>query len=304
MVVMDETKYIWMDGKLVGWKDAKVHVLTHTLHYGLGVFEGIRFYETDKGPAVFRLKDHTKRLFDGAKCSFMKVPYREDEINEAVLETIRKNEIKAGYIRPIFFYGYGKMGLDPHGAPVNVAIAVWPWGAYLGEDSVKVKTSSFIRLHPKSTHAERKICGHYVNSIFASCEAKEKGYHEALLLDYEGYCAEGPGENLFIVKDGKLLTPELGNILPGITRRSIIEIAKNESIEVEETKLKLEDVYNADEAFFTGTAAEVTVIESIDDKKIGNQAPGPVTEKLKGLFLDIVKGKNEKYKDWLAYANK
>lgn len=302
-MVMDETKYIWMDGKLVDWKDAKVHVLSHTLHYGLGVFEGIRFYETDKGPAVFRLKDHIKRLFDGAKCTFMKVPYTEEEINEAVLETVRKNEIKAGYIRPIFFYGYGKMGLDPHGVPVNVSIAVWPWGAYLGEEAVKVKTSSFIRMHPKSTHTECKICGHYVNSIFASLEAKEKGYQEALLLDYEGYCAEGPGENLFIVKDGKLLTPELGNILPGITRRSIIEIAKNEGIEVEETKLKLEDVYNADEAFFTGTAAEVTAIKSVDDKKIGKQSPGPVTEKLKGLFLDIVKGKNEKYKDWLSYVD-
>ncbi|MEK0337096.1 MAG: branched-chain amino acid transaminase [Nitrosopumilus sp.] len=300
---MDETKYIWMDGKLVGWKDAKVHVLSHTLHYGLGVFEGIRFYETDKGPAVFRLQDHIKRLFDGAKCSFMKVPYTQEKINEAVLETIRKNEIKAGYIRPIIFYGYGKMGLDPHGASVNVAIAVWPWGAYLGDGAIKVKTSSFMRIHPKSTHAECKICGHYVNSIFASLEAKEKGYQEALLLDYEGYCAEGPGENLFIVKNGKLLTPELGNILPGITRRSIIEIAKNEGIEVEETKLKLEEVYGADEAFFTGTAAEVTPIASLDDKKIGKQAPGPVTEKLKSLFLDIVKGKNEKYKDWLSYVD-
>ena len=303
MVFVDETKYIWMDGKFVDWDKAKVHVLTHTLHYGLGVFEGIRFYETDKGPAVFRLKDHTKRLFDGAKKAFMKVPYTEEQINGAVKETIRRNGIKAGYIRPILFYGYGKMGLDPHGAPVNAAIAVWPWGAYLGDGAVKVKTSSFIRIHPKSTHAECKFCGHYVNSIFASLEAKEKGCNEALLLDYEGYCAEGPGENLFIVKDGKLLTPKLGNILQGITRKSIIEIADNEGIEVKEARLKLEDVYNADEAFFTGTAAEVTAIESVDGKKIGKEAPGPVTKKLKELFLGIVHGKNGKYRDWLAYVN-
>ncbi len=299
---MDKTKYIWMDGKLVDWDKAKVHVLTHTLHYGLGVFEGIRFYETDKGPAVFRLKDHIKRLFHGAKMAFMEVPYTEDEINNAVLETIRKNKIKAGYIRPILFYGYGKMGLDPHGASINAAIAVWPWGAYLGEGAVKVKTSSFIRIHPKSTHAECKFCGHYVNSIFASLEAKEKGYNEALLLDYEGYCAEGPGENLFIVKNGKLLTPALGNILTGITRKSIIEIANNEGIDVKETKLKLSEVYNADEAFFTGTAAEITAIESVDDRKIGKESPGPVTKKFQNLFHAITRGKNGKYKDWLAYV--
>jgi branched-chain amino acid aminotransferase len=299
--MLEKTDKIWMDGKFVDWDKAKVHVLTHTLHYGLGVFEGIRFYETDKGPAVFRLKDHVKRLFEGAKASFMKVPYTEDEINNAVLETIRKNKIKSGYIRPLIFYGYGKMGLDPHGAPVSAAIAVWPWGSYLGENAVKVKTSSFIRIHPKSTKADCKICGHYVNSIFASLEAKDKGYQEALLLDHEGYCAEGPGENLFIVKDGKLLTPKLGNILQGITRKSIMEIAGNEGIKVEEVKLKLDDVYNADEAFFTGTAAEVTPIASLDDKKIGKQAPGPVTKKLKEIYLDIVHGKNEKYKDWLKY---
>ena len=298
---MNETKYIWMDGKFIDWDKAKVHVLAHTLHYGLGVFEGIRFYETSKGPAVFRLKDHIKRLFDGAKCSFMKVPYTQDKMNDAVLETIRKNKIKGGYIRPILFYGYGKMGLDPTGASVNAAIAVWPWDSYLGEEAVKVKTSSFIRIHPKSTHASCKICGHYVNSIFASLEAKEKGYNEALLLDHEGYCAEGPGENLFIIKDGKLLTPKLGNILSGITRKSIIEIAGNEGIKVEEAKIKLEDVYDADEAFFTGTAAEVTSIASVDNKKIGKQSPGPITKKLKELYLDIVHGKVKKYEHWLEY---
>jgi branched-chain amino acid aminotransferase len=301
-IMIEKSEKIWMDGKFVGWDQAKVHVLTHTLHYGLGVFEGIRFYETDNGTAVFRLKDHTKRLFDGAKQAFMKVPFTETDINDAVLGTIKINKLKSGYVRPILFYGYGKMGLDPHGAPVNAAIAVWPWGAYLGDGAVKVKTSSFIRLHPKSTHTECKICGHYVNSIFASLEAKKKGYDEALLLDYEGYCAEGPGENLFIVKDGKLFTPMLGNILRGITRKSIIQIANDDGIKVEETKLKLDDVYGADEAFFTGTAAEVTPIESVDGKKIGTEVPGPVTKKLKETFLGIAQGKNEKYKNWLAYV--
>lgn len=299
---MDATKFIWMDGKFVDWKDAKIHVLCHTLHYGLGVFEGIRFYETPKGPAVFRLQDHIRRLFNGAKKAFMNVPYTEEEINKAIVETIRKNKIKAGYIRPIFFYGYGKMGLDPHGAELNASIAVWPWGAYLGEEAVRVKTSKFIRIHPESTHTECKICGHYVNSIFASLEAKKNGYHEALLLDYKGNVAEGPGENIFLVRNGKLFTPQVGNILQGITRRSVIELAIDQGIEVEETKLRLEDVYNADESFFTGTAAEVIAIESVDDKKIGKEAPGPITRKLKELFLNIVHGKNEKYEDWLTYV--
>ncbi|MFH1396883.1 MAG: branched-chain amino acid transaminase [archaeon] len=300
---MEETKFIWMDGKLVPWKEAKVHVLTHTLHYGLGIFEGVRFYKTDKGPAVFRLKDHTTRLFNGAKTAFMDVPYTEVEINDAILKTIKENKIDAGYIRPIFFYGYGKMGLDPAGADLNCVIAVWPWGSYLGEEAVKVKTSSYIRIHPKSTHADTKICGHYVNSIFASLEAKKEGYQEALLLDYENHVSEGPGENLFILKNGKLITPSLGNVLPGITRKSIIQIAKDEGIEIEEKILKLEDVYNADEAFYTGTAAEVTSIASLDDKKIGKKAPGPITTKIKTIFLDAVKGKNKKYEDWLSYVN-
>jgi branched-chain amino acid aminotransferase len=301
-MALDETKYIWMNGKLVDWKDAKIHILTHTLHYGLGVFEGVRFYETPKGPAVFRLKDHTKRLFDGAKKSFMEVPYTEEQINEAILKTIKENGVKAGYIRPIFFYGYGKMGLDPHGAPVECSIAVWPWGSYLGEEAVKVKTSSFMRIHPRTTHAECKICGHYVNSIFASCEAKAEGYQEALLLDYQGNIAEGPGENLFIIKDGKIRTPKLGNILHGITRRSIMQLAKDEGIEVEEAVLTLEDFKSADEAFFTGTAAEVSPIASIDGKQIGDGKAGTITSKLKEKFLDIVHGKNPKYEDWLSYV--
>lgn len=299
---MEETKYIWMDGKFVDWKDAKIHVLTHTLHYGLGVFEGIRFYDTPKGPAVFRLQDHTRRLFNGAKRCYMQVPFSEGEINKAICETIKKNSISAGYIRPIFYYGYGKMGLDPHGAPVNASIAVWPWGAYLGENAVKVMTSKFMRIHPDTTHADCKISGHYVNSIFASCEAKEKGFQEAILLDWKSNVAEGPGENIFVVKNNKLITPKLGNILQGITRKSIIEMAIDEGIEVDEIDVKVKDIYDADESFFTGTAAELTAIESLDGKKIGKEAPGPITKKLKALFMDVVKGKNKKYDSWLTYC--
>lgn len=298
---MEETQYIWMDGRLIPWKEAKIHVLSHTLHYGLGVFEGIRFYKTTRGAAVFRLKDHIKRLFVGAKTAFMDVPYTEEQICNAVLETIKKNKVEAGYIRPILFYGYGKMGLDPHGAQVNCAIAVWPWGSYLGESAVKVKTSEFIRLHPRSTHTSCKICGHYVNSIFASLEAKEKGYQEALLLDYKGNVAEGPGENLFIVRKAMIYTPKLGNILEGITRNSIIQIANDRGIQVEEADLTVQDVYSADEAFFTGTAAEVTPIESLDDKKIGT-APGLITSKLKESFMNAVHGKSPDYLGWLSFV--
>ena len=266
------------------------------------MFEGIRCYETNKGAAVFKLKEHIDRLYYSADTLKMKIPYSKEEFIKAVIETIKANKVKVAYVRPICFFGYGKMGLNPKGAPVNCSIAVWPWGKYLGEGTVKVKTSKYVRLHPKSTHAEAKICGHYVNSIFASVEVKDKGYDEALLLDYKGNVAEGPGENLFIVKDGKLLTPALGTILKGITRASIIQLAKDQGIEAGEKTLTLEDIYSADEAFFTGTAAEVTAIESLDDKKIG-KAPGPITTKLKDLFMDIVHGKNEKYKNWLTYVN-
>jgi branched-chain amino acid aminotransferase len=301
---MDETKFIWMDGKFVDWKDAKIHILTHTLHYGLGVFEGIRFYDTPKGPAIFRLVDHTKRLFDGAKIAFLNIAFTEEEINNATCELIRKNGINSGYIRPIAYHGYGKMGLDPHGAPTNFAIAAWPWGKYLGDGAVKVGVSKFIRIHPQTTHAEAKITGHYVNSIFAGCEAKANGYDEALLLDYNGNIAEGPGENIFIVKKGKLITPKFGNVLPGITRKSIIEIATDNNIQVEEKVLTLKDAYNADEAFFTGTAAEVTPIESIDKNKIGKTVPGPVTQQIKSIFFDAVSGKIKKYEKWLTYVKK
>ena len=300
---MDETEFIWMDGKLVKWKEAKIHVLSHSLHYGGAVFEGERFYETDKGTAIFRLKDQTDRLFRSAEAFEMEVPFSKEEINKATIETIKANKINAGYIRPIIFFGYGKMGLNPEGAAINVAIAVWPWGSYLGEEAVKVKIPKIIRTHPETTDPDAKICGNYANSILASLEIKKAGYDEALLLDYKGNIAEGPGENLFRIKDGKISTPPLGNVLPGITRKSITQIAKDEGLEVEERILTVEEVKNADELFFTGTAAEVTAIKQVDETTIGNGEVGPITKKLKTIYLDVVKGKNEKYKDWLTYVN-
>jgi len=296
---MLEAKYIWMDGKLIPWKDAKIHIITHSLHYGSAVFEGLRFYETEIGPAIFRLEDHTKRLINSAASIKMQIPFNPEEINSAIIETVKANELKNGYIRPLAYYGYGKMGLHPEGAPINLSIAVWHWDNYLGNKSVDVKTSSFIRIHPKSSITTSKIAGNYVNSIFAGIEATSNGYDEALLLDYEGMVAEGPGENIFIVSNGYLLTPPPGNILAGITRESIMTIAEDLGIQVEEKPLKLEDIYDADEAFFTGTAAEVASIKSLDDHALKNSL-GPITDKIRGTFLNIVSGKDDNYKNWLT----
>ncbi len=298
---MEETEFIWMHGKFVKWTDAKIHILTHSLHYGLGVFEGIRFYETEKCPAIFRLKEHIDRLFYGCESAGIKIPFSKDEIIKATIELIKINKILSGYIRPIVYYGYGKMGLNPSGAPVSIAIACWPWQKYLSEAPIKVKTSKFIRLHPYSTKTDLKITGHYANSIFASLDIHSQGYDEALLLDFKGNIAEGPGENIFIVKNNILYTPKLGNILKGITRDSIMKIAKDNKIKVIEKNLKLKDAYSADEALFCGTAAEITPIASIDDKPIKNSF-GPITQKLKSIFMDIVKGKNNKYEDWLSFV--
>ncbi len=300
---MEKTEFIWFDGKLLPWDEAKIHVLSHTLHYGAGVFEGIRFYETEEGPAVFRLKEHIERLYYSAGVLRMRIPFSKEEFIQAVKELVKVNKLKSGYIRPICFFGYGKMGLNPEGAPVRCAIAVWPWGKYLGEGAVRVKTSSYTRIHPKTTKADAKICGHYVNSIFASIEAKEAGYDEALLLDYMGNVAEGPGENIFIVKSNTLMTPPLGMILSGITRSSVIQLARDQGINVEEKVITLDDIYSADEAFFTGTAAEITAIESLDDKKIGEEAPGPITSNLRDLFLNVVNGRDERYRAWLTYID-
>lgn len=300
---MEEVEFIWMNGEFVPWKDANVHVLSHSLHYGTAVYEGIRFYEADNGKtAIFRLDEHIDRLYNSAKALKIEIPYEKQIIHDAVLENIRKNNIKSGYVRPFVFYGYGKMGLMPEGAELNVSIAVWPWGSYLGEDSVKVKVVSVIKMHPKSSVTTAKISGHYANSLQAKQEALAAGFDEALLLDYKGKVAEGPVENLFIVKDGELITPKGGNILEGITRESIMKIAKDNNIEVIEKELELDDLLDADEAFFTGTAAEVSEIGQINDSLIGKGGVGPITQKLKAIYTDSIHGKVAKYSDWLTYV--
>ena len=297
---MIPTKHIWLDGKLVPWDEAKVHVLAHSLHYGSAVFEGIRFYKTSKGPAIFLLDKHVKRLVFSAKTVGMKLPYTEKQLSDAIIQTVKENDIPAGYIRPLCFYGYGNLGVSPKDVPVQVAIAVWPWGAYLGDEPTKVKISSFIRLHPKSTVQDAKISGHYFNSLLAGNEARGEGYDEALLLDYEGNVAEGSGENLFLVKDGVIFTPSLGTILPGITREAVMTLAKNLGLKVEEKKITRDQLSTMDEAFFTGTAAEVASIASFDGKELPH-FPGPVTTKLRDAFMDITHGRNHEYDDWLTY---
>tara|TARA_Y100000310_G_scaffold336393_1_gene420810 strand:- start:386 stop:1291 length:906 start_codon:yes stop_codon:yes gene_type:complete len=299
---METTDKIWMDGKLVPWQDAKIHAVSHALHYGTSVFEGIRCYKTEQGTAIFKLKEHVERLFHSAETLQMKIPFSKEDIEQAIRETVKVNKLEAGYIRPLIFYGYGKMGLDPVGAPVNVLIAVWPWGAYLGNEPVKLKTAETIRLHPKSFKPEAKVGGFYVNSIYAHQEAKKAGFNEALMLDYNGFCSEGPGENFFIVTNGKIYTPKLGSILPGITRDSILKIAKDESIETFEKEVTLEEAKDAQEAFYTGTAAEISSIIQIDDTTIGDGKIGPITTKLRNIYLDVVHGKNKKYEHWLTYV--
>jgi len=302
---MNKTEKIWMDGKLVNWDDANIHILTHTLHYGLGVFEGIRCYSTSNGPAVFRLKEHVKRLFQSAKIFLLDIPFTEEEISNAIIETIKSSKLQECYIRPIVYLGDGAMGLFPKGNPVRVSIAVWSWGAYLGEEGlekgIKVKVSSFIRNHVNSNMSRGKVCGYYVNSQLAKKEAISCGYDEALLLDTEGYVSEGSGENIFIVKNGALKTTPLTSILEGITRDSIITIAKDNGIETKEERFTRDEVYLADEAFFTGTAAEVTPIREVDGRRIGQGRRGALTEKVQSVFFDAVKGKNPKYKSWLTY---
>ncbi|MCB0345992.1 MAG: branched-chain amino acid transaminase [Bdellovibrionales bacterium] len=297
---MEKTEWIWIDGDLVPWDEAQVHVLTHTMHYGGGAFEGIRAYKTERGPAIFRLEDHIDRLIYSAQAVAMKTTFDRDEICKAVVETVRKNGLSACYIRPIFFYGYGKMGINPIGAPVRLAIACWPWGKYLPHDAVDIKVSSYIRIHPKSTKADAKICGHYVNSMMAVLEVAGTKYHEALLLDYAGNIAEGPGENIFLVYGNTVKTPRTASILPGITRKTIIEILRSQGFTVEETDLSVEAACAAEEAFFTGTAAEVTPIRSIDDNVFGDGTPGAVSSKVKELYHGIVTGTNPDYEKYLT----
>ncbi len=293
---------IWLNGNYVNWDEAKVHVLTHALHYGSGVFEGIRAYETLKGTAVFRLTDHIKRLFKSAKIYLMEIPYSPEVLIDVTKELIKINNLKSCYIRPIVFRGYGEMGLNPLNCPVDVAIAVWPWGAYLGEESfkhgIRAMISSFHRIDPNSLPPVAKATGQYINSILAKLEAVYSEYEEAILLDYRGFVSEGSGENIFIVKDGVIYTPSTtSSILEGITRDTVIKIARDLGIEVVERDLVRSDLFLADEVFCTGTAAEVVPIREIDKRII--EEPWPITRKLQEKFFQIVRGEDEKYQDWL-----
>ena len=298
------TKKIWLNGRMTDWKHANVHVLSHALHYGSGVFEGIRFYKTKQGPAIFRLKEHLDRLFYSAKVLEMKIPYTRKAITEAVIKTVRANNIPEGYIRPLAFFDYGKMGLNPIGAPVSFAVACWPWPSYLGGKPIRVKTSKYIRLHPDSVVGDAKVCGHYVNSILASLEIKKSKYDEALFLDHRGFVAEGPGENIFFLKKGVLHTPKLGAILAGITRLSVVEIAKDLGVKTREGHFKLKDFYTAEEVFFTGTAAEIQPIGSLDDKKISDGKAGALTRELRSTFFAAARGEIPKYKKWLTVCSR
>ncbi|HTN42312.1 MAG TPA: branched-chain amino acid transaminase [Nitrospiria bacterium] len=304
--MIQETSKIWMDGRYIDWKDAQVHVLTHTLHYGLGVFEGLRCYKGQKGSAVFRLKEHVKRLFDSAQIVQIKIPYSSKEIEEAVLGTVKINRLEECYIRPIVFIGYGEMGLYVQNNPIQIAIAAWPWGTYLGDEGIRngirAKISSFTRHHVNISMTRAKVTSYYANSQWAKREAKEAGYDEAILLDADGYVAEGPGENIFIVRNGTLKTTPLTSILEGITRNSIIQLAQEKGIPVAQERFTRDEIYIAEEAFFTGTAAEVTPIREVDGRVIGTGKPGDVTKLLQNLFFDAVAGKDPVHQSWLTYV--
>ncbi|QOJ21910.1 MAG: branched-chain amino acid transaminase [Gammaproteobacteria bacterium] len=304
MSMADRDGVIWYDGKMVPWRDANTHVLTHTLHYGLGVFEGLRAYETAQGAAIFRLQEHTDRLFNSAHIFMMKMPYDKATIMQAQRDVVKQNKLSSAYIRPIAFYGAEAMGLSARTLSVHVAIAAWSWGTYLGpealENGIRVKTSSFTRHHVNINMCRAKSVTTYANSILANQEVALNGYDEALLLDVEGYVAEGSGENIFIVKQGKLYTPDLTSCLEGITRASIIELAGELGIPVIEKRITRDEIYCADEAFFTGTAAEVTPIRELDNRIIGAGKRGPITAQLQNLFFDCVKGRAKNHADWLT----
>ncbi|MDF1486074.1 branched-chain amino acid transaminase [Ramlibacter sp. H39-3-26] len=301
----DRDGKIWFDGELVDWRDAKIHVLTHTLHYGCGVFEGVRAYAALGGTSIFRLEDHTERLFNSAKVLRMKIPFSKEQVNEAQKAVVRANKLQSCYLRPLVWIGSEKLGVSPRGNTVHAMVAAWSWGAYLGEDGMKrgirVKTSSYTRHHVNITMTQAKAVSNYTNSILANMEATDDGYDEALLLDASGFVSEGSGENVFIVKGGVVYTPDLSaGALNGITRNTILHIAKDLGLEVVQKRITRDEVYIADEAFFTGTAAEVTPIRELDRVEIGSGARGPVTEKIQGAFFDIVNGRNPQYAHWLA----
>ena len=300
----DRDGVIWYDGKMVNWRDATTHVLTHTLHYGMGVFEGVRAYKTDKGTAIFRLQEHTDRLFNSAHILQMKMPFSKQEIADAMCAAVRENKLESAYIRPMAFYGAEAMGIAAKTLSTHVIAAAWSWGAYMGDEAltkgIRVKTSSFSRHHVNITMCKAKANGNYMNSILAHQEAAQDGYDEALLLDVDGFVAEGSGENVFIIRKGKLYTPDLTSALEGITRDTIVQLAGELGIEVIEKRITRDEVYTADEAFFTGTAAEVTPIRELDNRNIGAGTRGPITEKLQALYFDVVKGKSAKHAHWLT----
>lgn len=300
---MQPTKYIWVNGEFVPWQEAKTHMLTHALHYGSGAFEGIRVYDTVKGPAVFRLAEHIERLFYSSAALRIELQFSKADLCQAVLEVVRRNELKQGYIRPYVGLGCGDLGVRPKkDHPVEVLIACWPWGAYLPQDSVDVKVSNFIRIHPRSTVCDAKLSGNYINSVLATLQLAGTHYAEALLLDADNYVAEGPGENIFVVKGGQLFTPQRGAILPGITRDTVMTLARDQGYEVMEKNIDLPEALSADEAFFTGTAAEVTPIRSLNDRVFSGNGAGPVTRRLKGAYLDVVYGRQAKYAHFLSFV--
>ena len=299
----DRDGFIWMDGEWLDWREAKVHVLTHTLHYGMGAFEGVRAYETDQGPAIFKLEEHTERLFNSTRILGMKIPYDSITLNQAQREVITRNSLKSAYIRPMCFYGSEGMGLRADNLKVHTMIAAWEWGSYLGEDNMKngirIRTSSYVRhpAHPSLSGA--KTNGNYINSMMALKEALDHGFDEALMLDIDGYVSEGSGENIFVIKDGVIFTPHLTSALPGITRDTIVTLAKSLGYEIIEKKLSCDEIYASDEAFFTGTAAEVTPIRDLDGNQIGQGMRGPITEKLQSLYFDCVHGRNTDFMHWI-----
>lgn len=305
MSLMDKTGVIWIDGEYIDWQDAKVHCLTNTLHYGYGVFEGTRAYATPKGSAVFRLDAHTRRLYNSAKILQIEIPYEEDFLNEIQREIVKKNNLASAYIRPMVYYGPEYLGLQTNDLSPHVMIAAWEWGAYLGEENltrgIKVRTSSFTRNHVNSVLCKAKANGNYMNSILALKEAQACGCDEALMLDHEGYVAEGSGENFFIVRDGVIYTPDLTCVLEGITRDTIMTLAKELGYDIREKRITRDEVYISEEAFFTGTAAEVTPIREVDGRAIGSGTRGPITERIQSTYLSLVKGETDTHQEWLTY---
>jgi branched-chain amino acid aminotransferase len=305
MSMSDRDGKIWMDGELVEWRDAKIHVLSHTLHYGCGAFEGVRAYKTDKGTAIFRLREHTERLFNSAKILRMKIPFTQAQVEAAQCEVVRVNKLESAYLRPLTWIGDKKLGVSPKGNTIHLMVAAWTWGAYLGEEGLKrgirVKTSSYTRHHVNITMTQAKAVSNYTNSILANMEATDEGYDEAMLLDASGFVSEGAGENLFVIKGGVVYTPDLSaGALNGITRNTIFHICADLGLKVVEKRITRDEVYICDEAFFTGTAAEVTPIRELDRIELGSGSRGPITEKIQSAFFDIVNGRNPKYAEWLT----